>query len=333
MQITTDPVIQAFPAVCGNIIVWEDYRNVWADIYMYDLSTSTETQITTNNADQCGPAVYGNTIVWYDDRNGNWDIFMYDLSTSTETQITTNPTEQYYTPDICGNIIVWVDRRNGNDDIYMYDLSTSTETQITTNTADQWQPVVCGNIIAWADDRNGNWDIFMYDLSTSTETQVTADPAIQWWPAVYGNIIVWHDNRNGNWDIYMAELSFLSVIEAMIDVNPDRLNLRSKGKWITAYIQLPEGYNAADINASTILLNGTIAPVLDFELDLVTDSSKYLVDHNGDGVLERMVKFDRASIACLIYQSVGMHHEVTLTITGELTGGTRFEGTYEIFSF
>jgi beta propeller repeat protein len=312
--------------------VWSDYRNGNGDIFKYDLSTKTEIQITTNPVQQSSPDVYGNIIVWQDDRNGNWDIYMYDLSTSTEMQITNDPVIQAF-PAVCGNIIVWEDYRNVWADIYMYDLSTSTETQITTNNADQCGPAVYGNTIVWADDRNGNWDIFIYDLSTSTETQVTADPAIQWWPAVYGNIIVWHDNRNGNWDIYMAELSFPSVIEAMIDVNPDRLNLRSKGKWITAYIQLPEDYNAADINASTILLNGTIAPVLDFELDLVTDSSKYLVDHNGDGVLERMVKFDRASIACLIYQSVGMHHEVTLTITGELTGGTRFEGTYEIFSF
>jgi hypothetical protein len=43
--------------------------------------------------------------------------------------------------------------------------------------------------------------------------------------------------------------------------------------WITAYIQLPEGYNPEDIDATTILLNGTISPVLDPKYDFVTNSS------------------------------------------------------------
>jgi parallel beta-helix repeat protein len=123
------------------------------------------------------------------------------------------------------------------------------------------------------------------------------------------------------------------AISATLDINPDTLNLRSKSKWITAYIQLPEGYSAADVNASTILLNGTIAPVLDQKYDFVTNSSEYLVDHNDDGILERIVKFDRALLQSWIYQSVGMQHEVSLTITGELTDGTLFEGTATILAF
>ena len=108
---------------------------------------------------------------------------------------------------------------------------------------------------------------------------------------------------------------------ATIDIDPDTLNLKSEGKWITAYIQLPEGYNPEDIDATTILLNETIQPVLDPKYEFVTNSSEYLVDHNGDGILERMVKFDKAEVKALL--SVG---EATLTITGEVNG-TPFEGT------
>jgi len=118
-----------------------------------------------------------------------------------------------------------------------------------------------------------------------------------------------------------------------LDIDPDTLNLKIKEKWITAYIQLPEGYNAADIDASTILLNGVIAPVLDSKYGFVTNSREYLVDHDGDGILERMVKFDRASLASWICQSVKMRHEVTLAITGELTDGTLFAATATIFVF
>ena len=81
----------------GDRIVWADNRNeageteYWNysgnwDIYMYDLSTSRETQITGNNSTQLNPVISGDKIVWQDNRNGNWDIYMYDLSTSKETR-------------------------------------------------------------------------------------------------------------------------------------------------------------------------------------------------------------------------------------------------------
>jgi parallel beta-helix repeat protein len=123
------------------------------------------------------------------------------------------------------------------------------------------------------------------------------------------------------------------VVIVSIDIDPDTLNLRSKGKWITAYIQLPEGYNPEDIDASTILLNGSIQPVLDPKYSFVTNSSEYLVDHNNDGILERMLKFDRATLASFIYQRVGMQSDVPLTLTGKLADGTPFEGTDTVFVF
>ena len=111
------------------------------------------------------------------------------------------------------------------------------------------------------------------------------------------------------------------IIEAALDIDPDTLNLRSKAKWTTAYIQLPEEYNPEDIDATTILFNETIQPVLDPKYDFVTNSSEYLVDHNEDGILERMVKFNRAEVKAIV--NVG---NVTLTITGEVNG-ILFEGS------
>jgi parallel beta-helix repeat protein len=110
-----------------------------------------------------------------------------------------------------------------------------------------------------------------------------------------------------------------SGITAIVDFNPNTLNLKSHGKWITARIQLPEEYNAEDIDASTILLNGAIAPLIEAK-------------QNGHGVKELVVRFDRVTVALWIYQSVGTQHEVSLTITGELKNGTTFEGTDTIWA-
>jgi len=119
----------------------------------------------------------------------------------------------------------------------------------------------------------------------------------------------------------------IQVIMATLNVDPDTLNLRNKGQWITAYIQVPEDQSAADINATTILLNGTISPVLDPKYDFVTNSSVYLVDYNNDGILERMIKFNRTEVESFISSQGIDWGKVQLTVTGELLDGTLFEGT------
>lgn len=73
-----------------------------------------------------------------------------------------------------------------------------------------------------------------------------------------------------------------------------------------AYITLPEGYEVEDIDVDTILLNGIV-------------SAEW--GHIQDSVL--MVKFDRSEVAAIL--SPG--DAVELTVTGELTDGTSFEGS------
>ena len=47
-------------------------------------------------------------------------------------------------------------------------------------------------------------------------------------------------------------------IEAAVDIHPNTLNLQSKGKWITCYIWLPEEYDVADIDSTSIVLEDEI---------------------------------------------------------------------------
>jgi len=48
------------------------------------------------------------------------------------------------------------------------------------------------------------------------------------------------------------------AIEAAIDMDPNTLNLKSKGKWVTCYICLPEDYDVADVNCYSIVLEDEI---------------------------------------------------------------------------
>ena len=104
-----------------------------------------------------------------------------------------------------------------------------------------------------------------------------------------------------------------SKLQTTIDIDPDTLNLKSKGKWITCYIELPDGYDVTKINISTILLNDT-TPAEGHPTDIG--------DYDNDDVPDLMVKFDRQDVIAILEPG----DNVEIKITGELNDGTHFEG-------
>ena len=105
---------------------------------------------------------------------------------------------------------------------------------------------------------------------------------------------------------------FAVPITATIDIDPKTLNLKSGGKWIRADIELPEGYDARDIDISTVKLNGEIQAEL---------RQAKIKDYDTDRISDLTVEFDRQDVITLL--SAG---EATLTITGKVNE-TPFEGT------
>jgi hypothetical protein len=144
-----------------------------------------------------------------------------------------------------------------------------------------------------------------------------------------GYIIAWEDLWNGGdkdfQDMILATL--IPVIEAKICICPHTLNLKSEGRWMTCFIKLPNGYDAEEINVSTILLNDTIPaePKPTAIINLRRFDTKLL-----------MVKFNRTAVKEYINSStkVGGNHlkraRVTLTVSGKLFSGQAFEGSTKI---
>jgi hypothetical protein len=113
-----------------------------------------------------------------------------------------------------------------------------------------------------------------------------------------------------------------TTIPAVIDLNPGTLNLDSKGQWVTCYIELLDGHDVGTIDAATVTLNGIPAHLGTEGWATALANDDNLTDHDLDGILERMVKFERAAV-----QAIVQPPEATVTVKGRLTGGTPFEGT------
>ena len=112
---------------------------------------------------------------------------------------------------------------------------------------------------------------------------------------------------------YQRSVLFTRGIHATVDFDPDTLNRKSRGKWVTVYIGLPEGYDVNDIDIDSVSLEG---------LSRADSSPTEIIDHDGDGRNDLMVKFDRQEFIALLEPG----ENVEISITGTLNG-MEFEGT------
>ena len=132
----------------------------------------------------------------------------------------------------------------------------------------------------------------------------------------------------GSSNLWMAKFYrevAIPSISISVDIHPQALNLKSKGRWIAAYIELSKGHSVNDVDVSSIRLNGTIL------VDPVAPTQ--IGDHDGNGIPYLMVKFSRTDMISFTIGKIEIEERfllVTLTITGNLNDGTPFEGSETI---
>jgi hypothetical protein len=116
-----------------------------------------------------------------------------------------------------------------------------------------------------------------------------------------GEIAIASNGGNGSVDVIVNVSSPRSVD---LDIDPDTLNLKSKGRWITAYL-ITQNAGAEEIETSSLLLNNVIEPAW---WDVQDDTTL-------------MVKFDRHAVQGL----VSVSDSVDIKITGQWKDGETFE--------
>lgn len=142
--------------------------------------------------------------------------------------------------------------------------------------------------------------------------------------ACFANSISQGETQTLTFDTSQANINL--QVNANLKISPSTLNLASMGRWITAYIEISQGFDLNRIVTSSILLNDTI-PVS-------STAPLTFGDYDENGIPDLMVKFERADVISYILANVNVTQlieekimTITLAITGYLDDDTMFQGS------
>jgi len=305
--------------VDGGVVVGEYWAAGSRNGFIYD-GTSWATLSFPGAPFTIASGIDGTSIVGYyghrldgsDDRG-----FLYDMVTKTWTSLDAPGASRTYAQGIdmdarTGGVIVGY-AVTGTDYGWLYDIDTKTFTTFDGPGGALTSPcdIQGNNIIGTYYDGGGTGHGFLYDGANWTTLDFPG--AVGTYPfGIEGSLIAgYYDAPGSPGHGFLYEME-PRVIEGALNIDPDTLNLNSQGKWVTCYVELPEGHEATDIDVDSVSLEG----LLEVQQSDIQD-----------GVL--MVKFDREDLAAYLDLVLGVVPPVAveLVVTGNLTDGTPFEGS------
>jgi flagellar hook capping protein FlgD len=102
------------------------------------------------------------------------------------------------------------------------------------------------------------------------------------------------------------------ALAVALDLDPNVLNPRARGRWITAYIESSE-FDPSQIDLTTVKLAGIVP---------AEARPTAVGDHDADGISDLMVKFSRDALDPFLVPGLN-----SLEVTGSLVTGEKFSGT------
>jgi hypothetical protein len=179
-----------------------------------------------------------------------------------------------------------------------------------------------------------NGSVFLTDQTITVQYNVTdvcdANPTVVVTPSnpivaphEVGSILITVTATDASGNIGTSSVTVnVKALAATIDFDPNTLNQKDKGQWVTVYIEAPQGYSASGIDGSTVSLFGVPAYIGKEGWAKAGATGGNVADFDGDGKLERMVKFDRAAIITALNNG----NNVPVVVIGKVNGFW-FEGT------
>ncbi|MGB9721400.1 MAG: T9SS type A sorting domain-containing protein [bacterium] len=116
-----------------------------------------------------------------------------------------------------------------------------------------------------------------------------------------------------------THLSMKVTYPAEIEIKPSVLNLKSQGRWITCFVELPSNFSPSDIDLSQTYLQ--------YKWFVVNpDTTHYQIgDYNNNGIPDLMLKFSRDSVIYTL-GNINTPCDVHLTLVTALLNEKEFTG-------
>jgi len=285
-----DPLITNC-VISGNSANWVG----GAIICRYSSPTITNCTITGNSA------TTGGGIHCYESNAAMTNCILWDNRAETGSQIGLTSTHSH---NPCTLTLSYTDLQGGQDNVFVGSWSTlnrgpgNIDADPCFVTCGYWDHNGTPNYI-WDD----SWVDGDYHLLETSPCVDAGDPNYSPGPNktdLDGN------PRVTGYAVDMGAYEYPLPLVAQINIRPRTINLRSQGKWLTCHISLPDGYNAADIDPDTILLEDEIK------------TASFRIHSGAPGAV---AFFSRRNL-----QDILGSGRVELTITGRLTDGTEFMG-------
>ncbi|MCG2725367.1 MAG: right-handed parallel beta-helix repeat-containing protein [Elusimicrobia bacterium] len=126
------------------------------------------------------------------------------------------------------------------------------------------------------------------------------------------------DNVENTEELKTISVKIIPPLLITLDLNPDTLNLKSQGQYVTAYIEVSGTKATEDIEPPTIKIISINDELLSTPIALVQETAgksgklKFaeIGDYDEDGIADLMVKFDRQSLINVL--PIGEQVEITL---------------------
>jgi hypothetical protein len=113
-------------------------------------------------------------------------------------------------------------------------------------------------------------------------------------------------------DLSVRVEGILGAVAGTLDFSPESVNARNRQGHVTCAIELADPYEAGQIVAESVRLNGVVAP---------EEHPLGVGDIDQDGIPDLMVKFDRGEVIDALPNGM----DVPVLLSGTLVGGETFE--------
>ncbi len=203
-------------------VAYSEWRDADYDVFLYDLSTRTESPVCTEAGRQGGPKIINGWVLWSDDRyysepdNTAVEIFGHEIASATTVQLTSDGFVKTLLGASATHLLYYTDEGmpsgHGAATLVLQSRQSGEKRVLCEYIYGPQGASLSDTHVAWAalDPTNGwvNRSVFLHDiagddtqlLSSTTPGDVrTTDISADW--------LVWDDNRYGNYDVFAYAIS------------------------------------------------------------------------------------------------------------------------------